>query len=147
MTMGWITGTKSILTIEVTSPSGAATSHNLILQYDQVTLEEVKAYATTYVKANNRKAQHNWTCHMCILNTLTNQGRKKITNQPCKYHLDDKREFPSGCMIFKVLVNQALVDNRMTTTLHCNNLMSLEIYMSTVSSNIETFNRYAISNR
>ena len=101
----------------------------------------------TYVKVNNRKAQNNWMCHMYILNTLTDQGCKKITNQPGKYHVDDKQEFPSGCMVFKVLTNQALIDNRTTTTLHRNNLMSLDIYMVTVSSNIELFNRYVISNR
>ena len=49
-------------------------------------------------------------------------------------------------MLFKVLMNRALVNNRTTTTMYRNNLAALEIHIGVVNSNIELFNRYVMDN-
>ena len=77
-----------------------------------------------------------------ILNTLTKNGRKKITSEPQSYHVDQERHYASGAMHFKFLMNKAPVDNRTTTTLYRYNLMSLKVHIGVVISNIEQFNQF-----
>ena len=55
--------------------------------------------------------------------------------------MDQEGHYPSGAMLFKFLMNKTLVDNRTTTTLYCNNLISLKIHMGVVNSNTEHFNQ------
>ena len=50
-------------------------------------------------------------------------------------------------MLLKFLINKALVDNRTTTTLYHDNLISLVVHMGVVNSNIELFNQFVWDNR
>ena len=49
-------------------------------------------------------------------------------------------------MLFKILMNYALVDNR-TTIMYLDNLATLEVHIGVVHSNIEMFNRYVMDKR
>ena len=50
-------------------------------------------------------------------------------------------------MLFQVLINHDLVNNRTTTTMYGNNLAALIVHIGVVNSNIELFNRYMVDNR
>ena len=66
-------------------------------------------------------------------------GRREKENYKSQsYHVDQECTYPSAAMLFKVLMNRALVDNRTTTT--------LEIHIGVVNSNIEVFNRNIMDN-
>ena len=53
--------------------------------------------------------------------------------------MDHEFHYPSGAMLFKFLMNKALEDNSATTTLYHNNLVSLEVHIGVVNSNVEQF--------
>ena len=84
--------------------------------------------------------------YTCIMMSLSEEGRKKITSEPQSYHVGKECTYPSAAMLFKVLMNRALVDNRTTTTMYRNNLAALEIHIGVVNSDI-VFNRYVMDNR
>ena len=146
--MGWIMGTRNILTIPVLQGAGAPPINRpLLMQYGLIKISVIKAHALTYVQAiNSCQAQNNMMWYTCILNILTKDGRKKITSEPQSYHVHQECHDPSGAMLFKLFMNKALVDNRTTTTLYCNNLISIEVHMGVVNSNIEHFNQFVQDN-
>ena len=74
--------------------------------------------------------------------SLLEEGRKKITSEPQSYHVDKECTYPSAAMLFKVLMNCTLVNNRTTTKMYHNNLSILEVHIGVVNSNIELSNRY-----
>ena len=49
---------------------------------------------------------------------------------------------PSSTLLFKLLMQKAIINMRATTSLLCENLSSLDTYMAMVNSNIEEFNKY-----
>ena len=49
-------------------------------------------------------------------------------------------------MLFKVLINCALDNNRTLTTMYFNNLTALEVHLGVMNSNIELFNRHVMDN-
>ena len=50
-------------------------------------------------------------------------------------------------MLFKVLMNCALDNNRTLTTMCCNNLATLEVHIGVMNSNIKVFKWYVMNNR
>ena len=112
--MEWQT---NILTIPVAQPGQApAIDCPLLTQYGPIFFEDIRAHALTYVRANAREAQHNMMCYNCIMMSLSENGQK-ITSEHQTYHVNKDCLFPSCAILFKVLMNMALVDNRKTTTM------------------------------
>ena len=132
------------ITIPVLQGAGAPpVDRPLLMQYRLIKMSVIKAHALTYVQAiNSHQAQNNMMLYICILNTLTKGARKKITNEPQSYHVDQECHYPTGAMLFKFLMNKALVDNSTTPKLCHKNLMSLEVHTGVVNSNIEQFNQF-----
>ena len=144
--MGW---QKHVLTIPVPEPGRLnIINRPLLSHYGLISMDNIQEHALTYVSTEgSRNAQDNMMCYTCIMMSLSEEGRKKITSEPQSYHVDAECTYPSAAMLFKVLMNPALVDNRTTTTMYRNNLAALEIHIGVVNSDIELFNRYVMDNR
>ena len=75
---------SNILTTPV--PQGAGVlpiNQPFLMQYGLIKMSVIKAHALTYVQAiNSCQMQNNIILYTCILNTLTKEGRKKITSEP-----------------------------------------------------------------
>ena len=56
-------------------------------------------------------AQYSIMCSNCIMKSWSENGQKKTMSEQQSYHVDDKCLFPSGAMLFKVLMNKAWVNN------------------------------------
>ena len=79
--------------------------------------------------------------------SLLEKGRKKITSETKSCHVDEECIYSSAAMLFKILMKQALKDNRITTRIYCNNVAALEIHIGVVNSHTEVFNRYVMDNQ
>jgi hypothetical protein len=71
------------------------------------------------------------------------EGRIKILAEQDKYHVGEgTNRRACAALLFKLLMQKAIIDTRATASLLRENLSSLDTYMSTVKSNIEQFNKY-----
>ena len=70
---------------------------------------------------------------------MTEAAHLKIVAESNKC-MDD--ETPVDELIFKLMMQKAVIDTRATSTHLRENLNSLDTYMSTVNSDIENFNQY-----
>ena len=88
--------------------------------------------------------QNNTQMHHCIMNSLTNDGQLKILAECNRYHHNGNplNQMPSSTLLFKLLMQKAIINTRATTSLLHKKLLSLDTYMAMVNSNIEEFNKY-----
>ena len=70
---------------------------------------------------------------------MTEAAHLKIVVESSKY-MDD--ETPVGELLFKLMMNKAIIDTRVRSTHIKENLTNLDTYMSTANSNIENFKQY-----
>jgi hypothetical protein len=75
------------------------------------------------------------------MNSLTEEGHLKIFTEQDKYHIGAANDCtPSGPILFKLLMQKAIIDMRATSSLLRENLSGLDTYMATIKSNIKEFN-------
>ena len=139
--MGW---QKHVLTILVPQPGRLdITNPSLLSHYGLISMDNIHEHALTYVSTEgSQSAQDNMMCYTCIMMSLSEEGRKKITSEPQSYHVDKECTYSSAAMLFKVLINCTLVNNRTTTMMYHKNLAPLDNNIGVVNSDIEMFNRY-----
>lgn len=75
----------------------------------------------------------------CLRNSLTDEAANNILSERENYHINQE---PSGPLLFKLLVQKAVVDVRATATLLRTNLTELVKYMDLVNCDISKFNQY-----
>ena len=67
----------------------------------------------------------------------------KILAERNQYHING---IPSGPLLFKLLMQKAIINTWATTSLMRENLSNLDSYMTNVKSDVEEFNRYVKRN-
>lgn len=137
---GWHLAGGNILSI----PDSQGVDRDLITQYGQLTPDDIVAHVATYINAQGRAAQNAVQMHHCIMNSLSSEGNLKIVSEMERYFVN---QVPVGPLLFKLLMQKAIVDTRATSTHLRENLTNLDSYITTVDSNIETFNQYVKVNR
>jgi hypothetical protein len=81
------------------------------------------------------------------MNSLTEEGLLKILTEQDKYHIGAPNDHtPLGPLLFKLLMQKAIIDTRATSSLLHENLSSLDTYMATIKSNIKELNEYVKQN-
>ena len=75
--MGW---TTHALTITVPQPGHAsAINCQLLSQYGLISMDHICKYALTYVFTDSfESAKDNMMCYMCIMMSLSEEGRKEL---------------------------------------------------------------------
>jgi hypothetical protein len=138
---GWYTGEGNILMI----PDSLTMNRDLIKEYCRLSLDDIKAHVSTYITGNSRRTQNSAQMLSCIKELLSDAGKLKILSEVDKWKVDDKE---SGVLLFKVIMQKAMVDARATSSFFRENLTSLvDSYITTIDSNIELFNQYVNINR
>ena len=117
---------------------------DLLTQYGEITLGEIKAHVLTYIREKGRAAQDSMMLFTCITNSLTQEARKKLFVYKKEYFIDDRT--PSGALLLKVLIRESHIDTHATTKIVRENLSSLDTYMTKIDSDIEKFNQYVYGN-
>ena len=75
----------------------------------------------------------------CLLASLTEVCFYKISNEESKYMVN---KVPSAALLYKLLMQKAIIDTGATTYKFRTSLNNLSTYMGTVNSNIELFNHH-----
>ena len=90
-----------------------------------------------YLNNEERRAQNDAQMYHCIKNLLTCEAESKILAERESYHINN---VPSGPLLFKLLMQKAIIDTWATASLMRENLLNLDSYITTVKSDIEEFN-------
>jgi len=129
--------------IMINDSSTPAIQRNIITEYGRLTVAEITAAVQGWITEESRRAQNNMQMFTCIMASLTKEGRIKILAEQDKYHVGEgTNRRACAALLFKLLMQKAIIDTRATASLLRENLSSLDTYMSTVKSNIEQFNKY-----
>lgn len=126
---GWFTGQGNILTISDT----LAANQDLIKEYGRLLMAEVKAHVLTYITANHCRAQNSTQMLLCIKESLTEARKLKLLSESDQWKASDVE---NGPMLFKYIVQRAVVEIRATSSFYQENLTSLDSYITTIDSNI-----------
>ena len=131
---GWTAGQGNIIEV----PDTKGSRRNIILQYGQLSKENIRSHVATYLGQDiSRRSQNAQQMYYCLMASLCEAGKNKILSESDQYIING--EF-SGPDLFKLLMNKTIIDTRATSTTLLSNL---DDYMETCNSNIELFNQYA----
>ena len=137
ITCGWNHEQADILTVPVDGES-----RNLIEDYGNISIDEIRTHCQGYVLNRTRQAQHQFQMYQCLMASLTDKGRLKIVSEADMYTVNNTK---CGPLLFKFLMSKAVIDSRATVSHIRENLASLDTYMIKVQSNITLFNDYVKS--
>jgi hypothetical protein len=139
---GWYAGDGNILSIP--DSSTPPTNRDIIKEYGQLTVENIRTHVETYINTNSRRTQNSAQMLSCIKESLSDAGKLKILSESDKWTVGGKE---SGVLLFKIIMQKAVIDTRATSSFFRENLTSLDTYITTIDSNIELFNQYVNINR
>mmetsp|Transcript_13527 Transcript_13527/g.16566 ORF Transcript_13527/g.16566 Transcript_13527/m.16566 type:complete len:395 (+) Transcript_13527:295-1479(+) len=131
---GWGHPLANILTI----PDANGINKSLLTDYGQLTTKDIRNHSVTYVANNSRQAQNNMQFYHCQLVSMTESAQIKTLTKSDTYHIYGT---PSGALLFKLLMQKAIVDTRATATMFRDDLSSLDAYASSVNSDIASINQ------
>ena len=75
----------------------------------------------------------------CLMDSLTESARAKITSRTDQYEIDGAK---CGPLLYRYLLSIAANDTRAIMSFTQENLTNLDIYMTTVNNNVIKFNAY-----
>jgi hypothetical protein len=110
---------------------------NILQHYGQITLEQVQAFAATYMNTETRATQDDAQLYHCLRKSLTKEAETNIVLYEDDYYSDER---PSGLVLLKVIIREAYVDTNATIRHRREQLNSLDVHMGNLSSNIDKFN-------
>ena len=130
----WSTAQADILSIPVENRAV-----NLIDSYGELSIQQVRSHCQTYVGQQSRRSQHSYQMYECLVNSLTEAARIKIAPDSDQYTINGVR---CGPLLYRYMMAKASIDTRATLSFIRENISNLDTYITTVSSNITTFNEY-----
>jgi hypothetical protein len=120
-----------------------AATKDLIESYGEISYQDVKAHALSYMNEDSREAQDSFMLYHCLMNSLTDAAQKQVRTRG--------NMFPfmfggkgSGPVLLKVIIMVSHVDTRATITSVRTKLSSLDHAMREQDSDIEAFNDYVL---
>ena len=110
---------------------------DLLDQYGEIELSEIRAHVEGYYDRPTRTAQQSIQLYQCLMGSLTQDALNRVVLQSSKYMVD---KIPSGALLFKIIVGIAHIDTAATINHLRQKLSALDALMSTVNSDVEKFN-------
>jgi len=135
MVYGW----ENILNILVNTAVQARLTHSLLTHYGQVTLQQVKEHAATYLNTQTRAAQNNLLLYMCLAASIAPETKAKAMIFHQDYH---EGQTPISTAYLKILIREANVNTRSTIVHIWAKLSALDLYILTIGCDITKFNTY-----
>jgi len=135
---GWDTET-GLLAIPMNSSDPNSPRRNLLGKYGTIDLARVQEYAKTFIGKRLRKAQDDRMLFHCLMNTLSKDGKRKITIWRNEYVINGGY---SGICLLKVIIREGHLDTNATTSMIRTKLSNLDTYIHTVGNDITKFNGY-----
>ena len=129
---GWATGTGDILTIK----DNVGTDMNLVTKYGLLTVTNIDTHFSTCKTAAGRQLQNSAQLTECLLASISAKTAQIVMAES---HLWMSQGTQSGKFLFKLLMNNAIIDNKHTTEKLRNMWENMPSKMSDLGSNIEDF--------
>ena len=120
-----------------------AATKDLIESYGEISYEDVRNHALTYMNEDAREAQDSFMMYHCLMNSLTDTAQKQVRTRG-NVHPFMFGGKGSGPVLLKLIIMVSHVDTRATITSVRTKLSSLDQAMREHESNIELFNDYVI---
>jgi hypothetical protein len=123
----------------VTIPDDAAVNRNLITNYGQVTIANVRAHAITYITTPTRNAQNSMMLYLYLLNSLTEESKMTMITVHDQYH---ELGLPSGPMFLKSIIGRASIDSKAKILSLRQEVSQLYVKMLDLKDNVREFNQH-----
>jgi hypothetical protein len=136
---GWDNEVNGILQIPEDPADALSDTNNLIESYGMLTLESVRAFEASYIALQVRPAQDTHMLYKCLMNSISKEGKSKITIWKDQCHVDG---FPSGSLLLKVIVQESHLDTNATISTIRTKLSDLDAHMLSIGGDITKFNTY-----
>jgi len=137
--MGWSDGILNI-TLEVTDDNEPV-QEKLIDNYGTISLEQVVESELQYINEQGREAQDTFMLYKCLMASLSNSAKKRISLWSEQYRIGDNN-LCSSVALLKIIVRESHLDTNATTNQIRTKLSNLDSYILTVDSDIGKFNQY-----
>jgi hypothetical protein len=118
-------------------------SRDLIDSYGELSYNDVRAHALTYVDTESREAQDSFMLYLCIMSSLTKTAQRQVRIRG-KQHSFQLAETGCGPLLLKVVIMVSHVDTRATINSVRTKMSNLDQTMRSLESDIEKFNEYVI---
>ena len=120
----------------VTAPT---TRRNIIEEFGIINYATILSWEKSYIHQPTRSAQDTNHMYHCVLNSLSKEGKFKVTIFKKDYWIGDK---PSGNLLFKVLIRESYLDTNATKSGIRSKLANIQNYLPTVGNEISLLNMY-----
>jgi hypothetical protein len=114
-------------------------ARNLLVDYGQIPIADMKTQVTTYIAQPNRNAQNSFMMFECLSKSLTVEALNSVLTEVTDYTVND---IPSGPLFLKVIIRKAYIDTRATTAHVRTSLSCLDSYILTINCDIKLFHDY-----
>jgi hypothetical protein len=125
----------------VTVPDTAAENRNLITNYGQLTMANVRAHAITYIDAQTRNAQNSMMLYLYLLNSLTEDAKLVMITMADQYHAG-ANNMPAGALFLKSIIGRASIDTKAKVLLLRESVSHLYMKMVELKGNVREFNQH-----
>jgi len=134
-----VNGWEPILDIPADALAPNANLRNLIQQFGQITLQEVRNHAALYTQQEQRAAQDSMQLYQCLMASITKEAKAKVMIWRDEYMVLGT---PSGACLLKIIIRESHIDTRATVRHIRDKLSSLDTYLPTIGFDIMKFNTY-----
>lgn len=114
---------------------------DLIANYGEVTMEQIRDHTQLYAGIACRAAQDSRALYTCLMNSLSIQGKNKITLYKADYHANRQ---PVGALLLKVIIRECRLDTRATDRHLRNQLTDLTDRLKSMNYDIPMFNLHIL---
>ena len=134
--MGWLVGSKSITSFDV-GPTGTVTIKDLFTQYGQISEAVMQARCESWMIGGGslyqtRATQNNQMMQKCILNSLTEDAKRRLSVHRSSYTFNGEVYAP---LLFKIIMKLATINSKATTKKLHEQLNNLDVYASSKCDN------------
>ena len=133
---GWRDATLEIPN-DITNPFGG--TKNLLTHCGELSLEHLSAWETTYLHGISWAAQDMAHLHLCLINSLTQDGKDKVYLWSDQFILNGRE---SGILLLKIIIRDSHLDTNATRNSIRTQLSNLDEYITTIGCDIIKFNEH-----
>jgi hypothetical protein len=133
---------------------------NLLTQYGEITMEQVKQAAEAYQPLVDRRAQNSAMLFSCVMDSITTEVFAKVNTNPTRYRItvpavaaeqgrpaQPEYTVNDGVCFLKAIIDDTYANTATNTALARRNLANLRDYIKTIpDQNITTFHQYVKEN-
>ena len=122
---------------------------NIFEDYGSRTMEQIRAYETTFIAANGRESQDSKLLYDLLMNSISSAGLARISVWKDQYSITvtvagTPTPFEAGLCLLKVIVRESYLDSTATVSYLRTSLSSLDKYIEKNGSDIIDFNSHVM---